>query len=62
VVVRLAHGLAGAAGSVGYDAFTGPARELDAAAKSDDAVAGEGVLQRLFQMAGQLEVPEVATQ
>ncbi|MCC2674187.1 MAG: arcB 7 [Ramlibacter sp.] len=61
-VERLAHWLAGAAGTVGYDAFTAPARELEAAAKDSDAAAVEMVLQRLFQMAGQLELPEVATQ
>ncbi|MCC2633552.1 MAG: arcB 7 [Ramlibacter sp.] len=61
-VERLAHWLAGAAGTVGYDAFTAPARELEATAKANDAAAVEVVLQRLFQMAGQLELPEVATQ
>ena len=62
-VERLAHWLAGAAGTVGYDAFTAPARELEAAAKGSDAPGVEMVLQRLFQMAGQLEVPQlVATQ
>jgi CheY-like chemotaxis protein/HPt (histidine-containing phosphotransfer) domain-containing protein len=61
-VERLAHWLAGAAGTVGYDAFTAPARELEAAAKENDALAVEMVLQRLFQMAAQLELPEVATQ
>ena len=61
-VERLAHGLAGAAGTVGYDAFMAPARELEVASREKDAAATEMVLQRLFQMAGQLEVPEVATQ
>jgi HPt (histidine-containing phosphotransfer) domain-containing protein len=59
-VERLAHWLAGAAGTVGYDAFTGPARELEAGAKAGDAALAEGVLQRLMRMAEQLEVPEVA--
>ncbi|HEY0824421.1 MAG TPA: response regulator, partial [Ramlibacter sp.] len=59
-VERLAHWLAGAAGTVGYDAFTEPAREMEAAAKAGDAAAADGVLQRLMRMAGQLEVPEVA--
>jgi PAS domain S-box-containing protein len=61
-VERLAHWLAGAAGTVGYDAFTAPARDLEAAAKDNDAAAVEVVLQRLLHMAGQLELPEVATQ
>lgn len=59
-VERLAHWLAGAAGTVGYDAFTEPARELEAAARAGDAGAADGVLQRIARMADQLEVPEVA--
>jgi HPt (histidine-containing phosphotransfer) domain-containing protein len=59
-VERLAHWLAGAAGTVGYDAFTAPARQLEAAARAGDAVLAREVLQKLMQMAEQLEVPEVA--
>jgi CheY-like chemotaxis protein/HPt (histidine-containing phosphotransfer) domain-containing protein len=59
-VERLAHWLAGAAGTVGYDAFTEPAREMEAAAKAGDAPLAASVLQRLSRMADQLEVPEVA--
>ncbi len=59
-VERLAHWLAGAAGTVGYDAFTEPAREMEAAAKAGDAATADGVLQRLSRMAQQLEVPDVA--
>jgi PAS domain S-box-containing protein len=59
-VARLAHWLAGAAGTVGYDAFTEPAREMEAAAKAGDAALADGVLQRLTRMAGRLEAPEVA--
>ncbi|HET8749069.1 MAG TPA: response regulator [Ramlibacter sp.] len=59
-VERLAHWLAGAAGTVGYDAFTEPARELEAAAKAGDSETTSGVLQRIARMAAQLEVPEVA--
>jgi CheY-like chemotaxis protein/HPt (histidine-containing phosphotransfer) domain-containing protein len=58
-VERLGHWLAGAAGTVGYDAFTEPARELEAAAKAGDVVQSAAVLQRLHRMADQLEVPEV---
>lgn len=58
-VERLAHWLAGAAGTVGYDAFTGPAREMESAARAGEAARVEGLLQRLVQMAGQLEVPDV---
>jgi CheY-like chemotaxis protein/HPt (histidine-containing phosphotransfer) domain-containing protein/anti-sigma regulatory factor (Ser/Thr protein kinase) len=60
-VERLAHWLAGAAGTVGYDAFTRPARELEAASKAGDAAASEGVLQRLLRMGGQLELPDLVT-
>ncbi len=59
-VERLAHWLAGAAGTVGYDAFTEPARELEAAAKAADGALAAAVLQRLARMADQLEVPELA--
>jgi len=59
-VERLAHWLAGAAGTVGYDAFTEPAREMEAAAKALDAETTAGVLQRIARMAAQLEVPELA--
>nr|WP_236598738.1 response regulator [Ramlibacter monticola] len=59
-VERLAHWLAGAAGTVGYDAFTEPARELEAAAKDGDGTTALGVLQRILRMADQLEVPEGA--
>ena len=58
-VERLAHWLAGAAGTVGYDAFTEPAREMEAAAKAGDSATTSGVLQRIARMADLLEVPEV---
>ncbi|MDB5859039.1 MAG: arcB 7 [Ramlibacter sp.] len=58
-VERLAHWLAGAAGTVGYDAFTKPARELEAAAKGSDALAAEAALQRIVRMGLLMEVPEV---
>jgi CheY-like chemotaxis protein/HPt (histidine-containing phosphotransfer) domain-containing protein len=61
-VERLAHWLAGAAGTVGYDAFTEPAREMEAAAKAGDAPSVEALLQRLVRMAEQVEVPGVAMQ
>jgi HPt (histidine-containing phosphotransfer) domain-containing protein len=59
-VERLAHWLAGAAGTVGYDAFTEPAREMEAAARMGDSATTAGVLQRIARMADMLEVPEVA--
>jgi PAS domain S-box-containing protein len=57
-VARLGHWLAGAAGTVGYDDFTAPARELEAASKAGDAASAADVLQRLHRMSGQLEIPE----
>jgi CheY-like chemotaxis protein/HPt (histidine-containing phosphotransfer) domain-containing protein len=59
-VGRLAHWLAGAAGTVGYDAFTQPARELEAAARAGDAQEAERVLREIERMGGRLEIPEVA--
>jgi PAS domain S-box-containing protein len=61
-VERLGHWLAGAAGTVGYDAFTEPALEMEAAAKAGDGARVDDVLQRLVRMSEQLEVPEVAVQ
>ncbi|HEY1229157.1 MAG TPA: response regulator, partial [Ramlibacter sp.] len=58
-VQRLAHWLAGAAGTVGYDAFTDPARELEAAAKAGIAPQVDGLLQRLARMEQQVEIPDV---
>jgi PAS domain S-box-containing protein len=57
-VERLAHWLAGAAGTVGYDAFTEPARELEAAARGADGSAAEAVLQRIVRMGLLMEIPE----
>jgi HPt (histidine-containing phosphotransfer) domain-containing protein len=61
-VERQGHWLAGAAGTVGYDAFTEPALEMEAAAKAADVARTEELLQRLLRMSEQLEVPEVAVQ
>jgi HPt (histidine-containing phosphotransfer) domain-containing protein len=59
-VERLAHWLAGAAGTVGYDAFTAPAKQMEAAAGAGDAALAREVLQKLTRMAERLEVPETA--
>ncbi|HEY1228817.1 MAG TPA: response regulator, partial [Ramlibacter sp.] len=58
-VQRLAHWLAGAAGTVGYDAFTEPARDREAAAKAGIAPQVDGLLQRLARMERQVEIPDV---
>jgi signal transduction histidine kinase/FixJ family two-component response regulator/HPt (histidine-containing phosphotransfer) domain-containing protein len=60
-VARLAHWLAGAAGTVGYDAFTEPARELEAHALAGNQAGVEALLQRITRLADHLELPEVAT-
>jgi HPt (histidine-containing phosphotransfer) domain-containing protein len=60
-VERLAHWLAGAAGTVGYDAFTEPARELEGAAKGGDRSGAEAALQRIVRMGLLMEVPEAVT-
>ena len=57
-LARFGHWLAGAAGTVGYDAFTVPARELEALAKQGDAQAVVTVLGRLNQMANQVVAPD----
>jgi PAS domain S-box-containing protein len=59
-VARLAHWLAGAAGTMGYDAFTEPARELEEAAQAGDSAAVAASLGRLAAMAARVEVPEAA--
>lgn len=56
-VEQVSHWLAGSAGTVGYDALTAPARELEAAVRAGDRAAAAAVLQRLRQMAGDLHVP-----
>ena len=43
---------------MGYDAFTVPARELEALAKQGDAQAVVTVLGRLNQMANQVVAPD----
>jgi HPt (histidine-containing phosphotransfer) domain-containing protein len=57
-LARFGHWLAGTAGTVGYDAFTLPARELQALAKRSDAQAAATTLGQLIRMASLLVVPE----
>ena len=56
-LARFGHWLAGAAGTVGYDDFTLPARELQELAKRGDSLAAATALGRLARMASQLVVP-----
>jgi len=56
-IAALAHWLKGAAGTVGYDAFTEPAIRLEQAAKALDARGCAEELVELHQMAARLVVP-----
>jgi HPt (histidine-containing phosphotransfer) domain-containing protein len=57
-LARFGHWLAGTAGTVGYDAFTLPGRELQALAKQGDAQAAATALMQLTRMASLLVVPD----
>jgi signal transduction histidine kinase/CheY-like chemotaxis protein/HPt (histidine-containing phosphotransfer) domain-containing protein len=56
-LAALAHWLKGAGGSVGYDAFFEPARELELGAKAGDAAACAACLQTLDALAGRIVPP-----
>lgn len=56
-LARFGHWLAGTAGTVGYDAFTLPGRELQALARRGDAQAAATALGQLTKMASLLVVP-----
>ncbi len=57
-LASLAHWLKGAGGTVGFDAFTAPARHLEqlAKAESDDHI--EAAIQRLRELSDRIEVPD----
>jgi PAS domain S-box-containing protein len=57
----LAHWLKGAAGSVGYDAFTEPATRLEKAAKANDQDSVAQMLIIIGSLTTRLELPEVPT-
>ena len=59
-VARFGHWLAGAAGTVGYDAFTEPARELEQRALQGDAAGVNESMAGLRNMAQRVELPEAA--
>ena len=61
-IATFAHWLAGAAGTVGYDAFTAPARELEQFALTGDTAGVSLVMAQLRQMAGQIDIPVEASQ
>jgi HPt (histidine-containing phosphotransfer) domain-containing protein len=57
-LARFGHWLTGTAGTMGYDAFTMPARELQELATRGDAPAAAMALRRLAGMASRLVVPD----
>ncbi|WP_374668499.1 ATP-binding protein [Ramlibacter sp.] len=59
-LARLGHGLAGSAGTVGFDEFTEPARELEACAAAGDAQGARQRLDLLADLAARVELPEPA--
>ena len=56
-LAALAHWLKGAGGTVGYHAFTEPARTLETSAKAGDGEAAAAALRELRHLARRLEVP-----
>ena len=56
---RLAHWLKGAAGTVGFDAFTAPARQLEFYAKQGSQEDAGHVLREIEALAGRIVMPEV---
>ena len=58
-VASFAHWLKGSAGSMGYDAFTNPARELEAAAVAADEAMVRYLLGEVRRMADAVVAPEV---
>jgi CheY-like chemotaxis protein len=57
-LAALAHWLKGAGGTVGYDAFTVPARTLESCGKAADGAGARGALDELHGMAKRMVVPE----
>jgi HPt (histidine-containing phosphotransfer) domain-containing protein len=56
-LASLAHWLKGAGGTVGYHAFTEPARTLETCAKAGDGPGAEAALRELHHLGSRLEVP-----
>ena len=57
-LARFAHWLAGSAGTVGYDAFTEPARRLERCVGEGDIAGIAATLAQLHAMTGRVVVPE----
>jgi PAS domain S-box-containing protein len=58
-LARVAHAIAGSAGTVGYDEFTDPARELETEATAGNVLRAAELLALIEQMAGRVQVPEL---
>ena len=59
-LARIAHAVAGGAGTLGFDAFTDPARELESHAKSGNEEAAVRLLDHLENMSHSVVIPELA--
>jgi HPt (histidine-containing phosphotransfer) domain-containing protein len=59
-LAALAHWLKGAGGTVGYDAFTVPARTLEGCAKAADGSGARTALDALHGLARRMVVPDEA--
>jgi CheY-like chemotaxis protein len=57
-LAALAHWLKGAGGTVGYDDFTAPARNLEMLAKAEDGQGARAALQEIRGLASRLVAPE----
>ena len=53
----LAHWLKGSAGSVGFDAFTEPAKLLEAAANASDRASCQNCMAQIDRLASRIEAP-----
>ncbi len=56
-LARIAHAIAGSAGTMGFDAFTEPALALEARAKAGDGAQSERLLAQLQGLARRIEIP-----
>lgn len=57
-LVRFAHWLKGAGGTVGFPQFHDPARELEQAAKNQDEATIPLAISALMQLAGRIQIPQ----
>jgi len=57
-LARFAHWLAGSAGTVGYDAFTEPARRLEHCALQSDAAGSAAACAEVLAMAARVVAPQ----